>query len=193
MKKIFTLTTVCCILLVAACSKEAAVPAVPANTASAITTNHYIGEHFGGGIIFYINKGGQHGIIAAEDDLEEPAVWAYTDTITNAIAANPGTGAMNTQRIFQVQGDPVDAPEDYAALEIREYAVNGFSDWFLPSKDELNEMFLHKDVIGRFKPYAYWSSTEVNISKAWFQNFGNGLQVKSSKIYSYGLRPVRYF
>lgn len=193
MKRINYLIMAGYLFFVAACSKEAAVPAMPANMASAITTNHYIGEHFGGGIIFYINRGGQHGIIAAEDDLEEPAVWAYTDTITHAIAANPGTGAMNTQRIFQVMGDPEDAPEDYAALEIKEYAVNGFSDWFLPSKDELNEMFLHKDLIGRFKPYAYWSSTEVNISKAWFQNFGNGLQVKSLKIYSYGLRPVRYF
>lgn len=183
---------VCCMIFAQSCSKQ--VEQIPAaNSESLITANHFIGEQFGGGIIFYLNKTGDHGIIATAQDLEEPAVWAYTDTITNAIASKLGSGAKNTERIFHTQGDPGDEAEDYAAIECREFSINGFNDWFMPSKDELNEMYKQREKIGGFKPYAYWSSSEVNISKAWFQNFGNGIQVKAAKIYSYALRPVRYF
>ena len=78
-------------------------------------------------------------------------------------------------------GDPIGAPEDYAALECREFSLNGFTDWFMPSKDELNEMYKQKEMIGGFKPFAYWSSTEVSASRAWFQNFGAGQQVKTQR------------
>lgn len=193
MKTLFFSTLACCIIFTVSCSKQAEQPSVASSTESVTTANHFIGEHFGGGIIFYLNKSGEHGIIAIEQDLEEPAVWAYRDTITNAIASKPGSGAKNTERIFHILGDPGEEAEDYAAIECREFSINGFNDWFMPSKDELNEMYKQKEIIGGFRPYAYWSSTEATISKAWFQNFGNGAQIKASKIYSYALRPVRYF
>jgi hypothetical protein len=186
-------TLVCFTIFTVSCSKQVEQLSTATSTESAITTSHFIGEHFGGSIIFYLNNTGEHGIIATEQDLEEPAVWAYTDTITNAIASKPRSGAKNTERIFHVQGDPGDEAEDYAAIECREFSIKGYNDWFMPSKDELNEMYKQKEIIGGFRPYAYWSSTEVNISKAWFQNFGNGAQIKASKIYSYALRPIRYF
>lgn len=193
MKKTMNCLLVCCIIITASCSKQVDQFSANTSTESALSTTHFIGEHFGGGIIFYINSDGKHGIIAAEEDIEEPSVWAYTDTVTGAIASKPGGGLKNTQRIFHVLGDPIGAPEDYAALECREFSLNGFDDWFMPSKDELNEMYQQKEMIGGFKPFAYWSSTEVSVSRAWFQNFGTGQQVKTQKIYSYSLRPVRYF
>ena len=67
-------------------------------------------------------------------------------------------------------------------------------DWFLPSKDELNEMYinLHQQGLGGFANYGYWSSTEVDSEFAWVQNFISGYQYGVSKDYDY-VRAVRAF
>lgn len=193
MKKIFAAFI---IITAVSCSKETSVlPVTAATAASQANTDsaHYIGEHFGGGIIFYLNATGKHGLIAAPEDLEEPSVWSYSDTLTHAAGVKIGAGHYNTNAIFRVQGDPGEESEDYAALECYEYESEGYTRWFLPSKDELNELYKQKDIVGGLKPYAYWTSTEAGLSKAWFQNLGTGLQLKASKIASYAIRPIRYF
>lgn len=193
MKKVLVLFT---IIAAVSCSKESSnvtVNSEEISNAAKTDSAHYIGEHFGGGIIFYLNSTGKHGLIAAPEDLEEPAVWAYTDTLTNAKGAKIGAGHVNTNTIFRVQGDPHGLTEDYAALECFEYEVDGYTYWFLPSKDELNELYKQKDIVGGLKPYAYWTSTEAGLSKAWFQNLGTGLQLKADKTASYAIRPIRYF
>jgi antitoxin component YwqK of YwqJK toxin-antitoxin module len=58
--------------------------------------------------------------------------------------------------------------------------LNGFSDWRLPTKEELNMMYLQKSTIGGFANYYYWSSTEVGNGNAWRQGFGNGQQYGAS-------------
>ena len=52
----------------------------------------------------------------------------------------------------------------------------GFTDWYLPNKEELNAMYEHKSSIGGFFSSGYWSSTEKSSSCAWYQDFGNGRQ-----------------
>ncbi len=188
---IFTVTL--SVLCLQSCIKETNQPVSSASSESLETYAHYIGEHFGGGIIFYIDTIHKHGIIAAEADIEEPAVWAYEDTLTRAKGTAIGYGGKNTSRILRVQGDPIDQAEDYAALECAEFELNGYSDWYLPSKDELNELYKQKNIVGGFRTIAYWSSSEFNLTAAWFQNFSNGSQVKAGKKGSYALRPVRYF
>ena len=181
---------------IASCKKESSSPEASSSNIQSIaadTVTHYIGESFGGGIVFYVNATGRHGLIAAESDLEEPSVWSYTDTLTNAGYSKIGAGHFNTNKIFRVQGDPGSQSEDYAALECFEFEAGGYTRWYLPSKDELNELFKQKNIVGGFKPFAYWSSTEIELGKAWFQNFGTGKQVKSLKLASYAIRPIRYF
>jgi hypothetical protein len=71
--------------------------------------------------------------------------------------------------------------------------LNGHSDWFLPSKDELSQMYLQKGVIGGFASYSYWSSSEINYWAAWIKNFGGGVQDYGIKGYTYNVRAIRSF
>ena len=77
----------------------------------------------------------------------------------------------------------------------------GYSDWFLPSKDELNEMYLNIGQgnalglgnIGGFANNYYWSSTENDINNAWSQGFLNGGQSNYYKNANFNVRAVRAF
>lgn len=77
-----------------------------------------------------------------------------------------------------------------------EYSFMGKNDWYLPSKDELNLLYvnLHKKGLGDFTNNNYWSSTEYNIDLAWRQLFANGNQNYYSKSsLKYIVRAVRAF
>ena len=65
--------------------------------------------------------------------------------------------------------------------------------WRLPTKDELNVLYIYKDKIGGFASYGYWSSTEYNSSFAWFQYFDYGLQDSRYKNGRCNVRAVRAF
>ena len=73
--------------------------------------------------------------------------------------------------------------------------VNGvvYGDWFLPSKGELNQMYVNKTAIGGFASDYYWSSSEYDVGLAWNQYFYNGPQNANSKSFSFYVRPVRAF
>ena len=74
--------------------------------------------------------------------------------------------------------------------------VNGvvYGDWFLPSKGELNQMYVNRDWIGSLYPGLYWSSSEANSSSAWSQYFNTGARERSTtKGGSNCVRPVRAF
>ena len=60
-----------------------------------------------------------------------------------------------------------------AARVADDYSLNGYDDWFLPSKDELDELYLNRLVVGGFAG-AYWSSSEVDGNFAWRQSFFDG-------------------
>ena len=70
--------------------------------------------------------------------------------------------------------------------------LNGFSNWRLPTKKELNMMYLQKYTIGGFANYHYWSSTENDFTNAWSQNFNNGFQF-SNDFNTLRVRAVRDF
>jgi hypothetical protein len=71
--------------------------------------------------------------------------------------------------------------------------LGGYDDWFLPSKEELNEMYGKQGAIGSFAPTFYWSSSEDNITDAWFQNFDFGDQISSNKGSALVVRAIRAF
>lgn len=74
------------------------------------------------------------------------------------------------------------------------YDGGGKSDWFLPSKDELGKLFTQQTVVGGFVNSAYWSSSEIDTSNAWRQDFNpNGLPSSAGKSDLYYVRPVRAF
>jgi hypothetical protein len=69
-----------------------------------------------------------------------------------------------------------------------------FTDWRLPTKNELNLLFLKKDFVGGFKDQPYWSSTEFDNGFAWYQDFNDGGQYsRHFKGNSYYVRAIRAF
>lgn len=153
------------------------------------TGSHSIGESYGGGIVFYVYDNGQHGLIAATADQSAGIQWYNgTLTATNAVRDGKGGGMYNTERIIVKQG-----VGSYAAQICANYQGGGYGDWYLPSKYELNLLYLQKGVVGGFASGAYWSSTDVGNDYAWFQGFGDGTQGLNGKSITHYVRAVRAF
>jgi hypothetical protein len=160
------------------------------------STVHFIGENYGGGIVFYVYDNGQHGLIAATADQSTGVRW-YGGSYTNIRAGADGIGAglKNTAIIIANQGS-VDG-NAFAATVCNEYSVTvggvTYGDWYLPSKYELNLLYLQNTVVGGFASDNYWSSSEFDNYDAWYQNFTNGFQSPNYKNSTYYVRAVRAF
>jgi hypothetical protein len=145
-----------------------------------------------GGIVFYVTDGGLHGLEAAPVDQAATAPWGcFGKDIAGADGTTIGTGAQNTADIL------VDCAELGIAARLADnYSLNGFNDWFLPSQDELNELYLQRAIVGGFTAIdGYWSSSEEFSSSAWVQSFQNGRQYnleKGDNTFT-GTRAVRAF
>jgi hypothetical protein len=158
--------------------------------------SHYVGESYGGGIVFYAYDNGQHGLIAATADQSAEMRWnAGTSANTMALADGVGAGKANTAIIIASQG--YGDGGKYAARVCNEFSVTvdgvKYSDWYLPSIFELNLLYLQRNVVGGFSNAAYWSSTEGNIDYAWRQYFSDGNQGSDDKGYPGSVRVIRAF
>jgi hypothetical protein len=71
--------------------------------------------------------------------------------------------------------------------------LNGYSDWFLPSKDELNLLYQQKTSVGGLSSDYYWSSSEYYSSSAWLQHFLTGIQGNGGKTNGNHIRAIRSF
>ena len=147
------------------------------------------------GLIFY-DKGsysdGWRYLEAAPSDQSTGIQWyngSYLET--GAIGTAIGFGQANTTTIVAAQG-----AGSYTAQLCDDLTVGGYSDWFLPSKDELNLMYTNLKVagVGGFAGTKYWSSSEGDAVTAWYQLFYNGFQGNDYAKYStYRVRAVRAF
>jgi hypothetical protein len=157
---------------------------------------HTIGESYGGGKVFYVYDNGKHGLIAATSDQSTAMRW-YGGSNTNTRARGDGVGAglKNTAIIIANQG-AVDGSE-FAATVCNEYKVEvdgvTYGDWYLPSKIELNLLYLQKSVVGVFANGYYWSSSELDSTSAWAQNFDSGSQDFGNKDFPNAVRAIRAF
>jgi Protein of unknown function (DUF1566) len=153
------------------------------------STVHYIGESYDGGIVFYVYDNGQHGLIAATADQFLGLQWYNgSSTVTNAVRDQVNAGLLNTERIINNQG-----AGSFAAQVCANYQGGGYGDWYLPSKFELNLLYLQKTVVGGFTNTIYWSSTESNSTEAWYQFFSTGFQFTNTKNNAYYVRAIRAF
>ena len=129
--------------------------------------------------------------------------WA-TNTNNNRTTSVPAPGAMQTaigagyQNSVAIVAQTGNEPDTSAAVVARAYAGGGKNDWYLPSKDELNQLYSQKTTVGVFENGVYWSSSEYSASHAWLQSFVNGSLGDINKSWpdsfshSY-VRPIRAF
>jgi hypothetical protein len=131
---------------------------------SAFAAAPKIGDSYNGGVVFYVDATGQHGLIAAPADItglssgKEHAFFSWY-------------GAMNAANTF----------------------VGGYSDWFLPNKEQLQQLYTHRTAVGGMTDTYYWSSSESDQKQAWAQDFSTGEQLTGNKTNTSRIRPVRYF
>lgn len=164
----------------------------------ATATKYKIGDQIDGGIVFYVDASGEHGLLAAPVDQNTTTRWYNgTNTLTMAFRNGLGQGAYNTEKIIGNQGSG-----DYAAIQCARYLLNGHGDWYLPSIYELDLMY--KTIgnggsgpnrnIGKFASSYYWSSTEKNTSEVFVCPFNSGGQVAMVKgTETIAVRAIRAF
>jgi hypothetical protein len=170
----------------------------------------------GGGKIFYVSEAGftyyqtasdttgitAHYLEAAPADISDTKKWSSSSTYDNhditGTSDDIGTGRRNTLKIISVDSG------DNAAKACDEYSNNGKNDWFLPSKDELNQLYTNRSYVGSLNTTTspgyfgcyYWSSSQVddNYNCSWNQDFSSGDQNDYySKSSSLTVRAVRAF
>ena len=168
----------------------------------------------GGGIVYYVDSAGfscgadlvsicnyleaaPTAGASAWTDVERS--WATGTTNQDANVANAtgtaiGTGYKNSVAIVAQSGN---VAATSAAVEARAYrGPNGLSDWYLPSKDELNQLYLRQTDVGGFSGYRYfWSSSQYTLQgyRAFDLLFSGGISGEYSKHAEEYVRPVRAF
>ena len=111
-------------------------------------------------------------------------------SVVGADGTDIGTGQQNTADIVAQTGN-VEATS--AAVYCDQYTYGGFSDWFLPSKDELNELYIQRNIVGGITASYYSTSSEYSYEAFWFQSFIDGNPNTPYKNNAYYIRPVRSF
>jgi hypothetical protein len=155
-----------------------------------------MGDSYGGGLVAYLDSTGQHGLIVAEEDQTPPdnaeltqIIWHVTrDKNIVAKGIKIGTGQANTTAIVTAYAGEINAAELCDDL-----VEQGHNDWYLPSKDELNELYLNKAILGGFEAAFYWSSSDDKLGSVWSQDFIDGFQTAAPKNYMLHVRAVRAF
>jgi hypothetical protein len=160
-----------------------------------------IGDSYEGGKIAYILQTGDpgydanvpHGIIAATADYSVRIRWNNGSNITTVATATAlGTGLSNTNAIIAAQG-----AGSYAASVARNHNGGGYTDWHLPSKNELEKLIINKNAIGGFVTSGstawYYSSSESASDKAWLIYAVDGTWYANPKQETWNVRPIRFF
>jgi len=152
--------------------------------------DHFIGERFGGGIVFFVDKTGKHGLIAAASDQSSGAKWGFFESQLEANNKSVGGGKLNTEKIALASKDT-----QIAGILCSELILNGYDDWYLPSMDELNLMYMNlkESKIGNLTDSLYWSSSETDFNNAWLQDFSTGVQKEHHVKKIAKVRAIRAF
>ena len=168
------------------------------NTVTFKTDSLFLGSQYQGGTVAYILKPGDegydstylHGIIAAPTDQSKGIPWGIGFALyTGASETNIGFGFANTNHIVKIQDQGI-----YAAKLCSDLVIGNYSDWYLPTIDELHELYKKRVMLGGFDNAFYWSSSDILASFAMCEDFGSG-GIKQSQIKSLNLnvRAVRSF
>ena len=200
-KLLYTLLAVS--IIFSACEEEVVAPTNNTNNNTGNNTNLSIGDYHQGGVIFYLDGNGS-GLICDISDIASPlnqVRWGCAnDSLAGAASTSIGGGFSNTTDIINGCNEVGIAAEICYNL-----TKGGYADWYLPSKDELNEMYTNKNIINTTSilngGYAfddddgdkYWSSTQESPEYSTIQRFGDGHQKGRNKQNLAWVRAIRNF
>lgn len=159
-----------------------------------------VGDSYGGGIVAYVFQSGDpgyvsgqcHGIIAATSDQSTGAYFGcYGSNLSGASSILLKGGQQNTIDIIAGCSD-----SGTSARLCYDYSSGSYSDWWLPSLDELLKLYQNRTLIGGFDlTKAYSTSSEVDQYSVYSVDFTNGSSSVGSntKLYPFNVRAIRYF
>jgi len=180
MKKIlFSIATIAIIGLTS-CSKQVEV-----------SSPYHVGEYLNGGLVAYNDPTGQHGLLSSGVDLASYAPFSVSK-LNVQTSTMYGTGADNTLAILNQSRFDGDF---YAAYWTTLY-ISGTNEWYLPSKDELNIIYLNKSKLNWHQnkwTSIYQSSSVDENGNVWVQDFNTGKQFTQGQLDSAAVRAVKQF
>jgi hypothetical protein len=144
---------------------------------------HYAGELFGGGVIFYVDQTGNHGLICSMNDLSTGSAWSNVVSLIGPTAQSDWNGQGNTNAILSQTGSTGGAARLCDGYTNPDFGTGTFSDWYLPSFDILNLLYNSRGLVNKaldsdgnvgttvITKNNYWSSTEGGPSHAWIYDF----------------------
>jgi len=157
---------------------------------SALVATHYVGESFGGGIVFHVDDEGKHGIITTTiDKSTRKQNKSETFILTNAVRDGITTGKFNTDRLNAMTGT---GSTDTQVVE--NYQDANLSDWHLPTRYDLIKLYRNRAVLGGYNEFAKgWKSTEVSSVNEWYRSFITGGEFSNGKDDAVYIRVIRKF
>jgi hypothetical protein len=174
----------------------------PAVSFTTTTPPIEVGNSYGGGLVFYIFQSGDpgyvagetHGLIASSSDLSTYTDWKNNGGFTDiATGTGIGTGLANTNAIISSHGSSA----TYAAGFARAYNGGGYTDWYLPSRDELYKMHISigqgANNIANMRSETYWSSSQSDSYQAYYMFAQNGSITTIWKDWGKAVRAIRTF
>jgi hypothetical protein len=168
---------------------------------SGATPTYSVGQQALGGTIAYILQSGdpgydanvQHGFVSAINANPTSRQWGCYQTV-EILGQAVGNGAIGDGSAATAQIN-AQCSERPIAASVAIATNAGYDDWYLPSKDELNKLYLNRVAIGYNTSARYWSSTQNNSSlgRAWAQTFSIGIQSSENKNLPSRVIPIRSF
>ena len=151
---------------------------------------HYIGEYYGGGIVFYVDEEGKHGLITTTIDKSTRKQQRSEDFIhTNAVRDGITTGSFNANRLNAMKGTG-----ENTAQVADNYQGTKLSDWYLPTRYDLIKLYRNRAEIGGYSDFAKgWKSTEFSSVNEWYQSFVTGGEFSNGKDDAVYIRVIRKF
>jgi hypothetical protein len=171
-----------------------------------LNQGHTTGELFGGGVVFWTDLTGEHGLIVSMIDLSSNQQWSNITAIPiGAAARSDWNGPGNSTAIVNQAGHTSSAAKLCLDYTNEDYGTGIFSDWYLPARAELNHIWNHffelqrsLDLDGnllttKLATDNYWSSTEESDGSAWYFYFTSGGTASVNKHNTQYVRAVRAF
>lgn len=167
---------------------------------------HYVGEFFGGGIVFYVDHTGQHGLILSVVEQSAASGWSdHPTTLIGATAQSDWDGQSNSAAII-LQSTSASAADLCDAYVNTDYGTGVYTDWYLPAIDQLCLIYHAKYIVNKalesdgngvtvpLEKATYWSSTESTAISAWAYYFVTGTVIGNDKLCTpVHVRAVRSF